>query len=76
MAADEMIVGELASFGAGQLRLRDSDILVVKTNRDVPLDVLASIRTLYENELSRLGFTDPNVLAIPAEISFEVIERA
>lgn len=71
-----MIVGELASFSAGGLRLRDGDILVVKSEcRSLSPEVLARMRKYYEDELVRLGIVTPKVLAVPGEVSFEVIER-
>lgn len=71
-----MIVGELASFSPGGLRLRDGDILVVRTSRYVSDTMLEGVRKTYEAELTRLGILVPKVLAVSGEISLEVIERS
>lgn len=71
-----MIVGELASFGAGQLRLRDSDILVVRVGYNASGATIDAVRDHVEKELVRLGIAEPKVLVVSGDISFEVIERA
>jgi len=76
MAGDEMIVGELASFGAGQLRLRDGDILVARVGYNVSGATVDAVRERVEKELVRLGIVEPKVLVVSGDISFEVIERA
>ncbi|MCJ8051669.1 hypothetical protein GB928_004230 [Shinella curvata] len=76
MAADEMIVGELASFGAGQLRLRAGDILVTRVGYNASGATIDAVRDRVEKELMRLGIAEPKVLVVSGDISFEVIERA
>jgi len=77
MAESEMIIGELSSYCAGGLRLRDGDILVVKSDRrNTSIEVLGRMRKYYEGELVRLGVADPKVLTIPSEVSIATIERS
>lgn len=75
MAESDLIVGELASFAAGQLRLRDGDILVARVGH-IPLSAVDTVRGALEKELVRLGIAEPKVLVVSDDISFEVIERA
>lgn len=75
MAAEEMVVGELASFGAGQLRLRSRDILVTRVGYNASGATIDAVREMVEKELVRLGIADPKVLVVSGDISFEVIER-
>lgn len=72
-----MIIGELASFGAGSLRLRDSDVLVVR-NTGVLLtkEQMVEMRETVEAELIRLGVFKPLVMVLPRNVSIEVIERS
>lgn len=71
-----MFVGELASFGAGQLRLRDNDILVARVGYNASGGAIDAVRERVEKELERLGIAEPKVLVVSGDISFEVIERA
>ena len=76
MAENEAIVGELAGFGYGSLRLRDSDILVVQSNRVTSDATLLKMRMDVESTLVRLGVAEPKVLALPSDVTFSVIERS
>ena len=71
-----MIVGELASFGCGSLRLRDSDFLVVQSNKVTSTEIMAAMRADIEASLKSLGISEPKVLALPSEVSLSVIERS
>ncbi|SES05586.1 hypothetical protein [Rhizobium sp. NFR03] len=74
---EELSVGisGVASWATG-LRLMDGDILLVQGSKIYGEDGKDALRKSLEDDLRRIGVTDPKVLVAHSDLAFSIIGRS